>query len=128
MLMTESQLRTIIRHSILLENQNKKQGLENNEVLVAVEPELEELPAGFLSKLESIIDKDVQELQDQPVGDESLIMMGAAALVSGPVILKGLKWIAKQIAKGLQKIGLSADFVIFLIDYFTRIPFAKILT
>mgnify|MGYP001196421506 CR=1 FL=1 len=107
MLMTESQLRTIIRHSILLENQNKKQGLENNEVLVAVEPELEELPAGFLSKLESIIDKDVQELQDQPVGDEALIMMGAAALVSGPVILKGLKWIAKQIAKGLQKIGLN---------------------
>ena len=107
MLMTESQLRMIIRNSILQEQNKKEEGLENNEELVAVEDELEELPAGFLSQLEKAVEQDVETLENQPVGDESLVVMGAAAVISGPIILKGLKWIAKQIAKGLQKIGLN---------------------
>ena len=108
MLLTESQLREIIRKSILFETNKKVEGAENNKELASVEDELKELPSGFLSKLEKAIDQDVETLEEeQPVGDESLLVMGAAALVSGPMILKGLKWIAKQIAKGLNKIGLN---------------------
>ena len=107
MIMTETELRKIIIQSILLENKNKQVGLENNEELSSVEDELQELPSGFLSKLEAIVDKDIQRMEEEPIGDESFVVTGMALLVSGPVILKGLKWIAKQIAKGLQKIGLN---------------------
>ena len=40
MLITESQLRRIISRTILLEEKNKEEGLENNEELSAVEDEL----------------------------------------------------------------------------------------
>ena len=107
MILTESQLRRIIRQSILLEEKKKEEGLENNEELSMVTDELEEVPAAFFSKLEKAVDKDVEELEEQPMGDEGLIVFGAAMIISGPIILKGLKWIAKKLAKGLQKIGLN---------------------
>ncbi len=108
MLMTESQLRMIIKKSIILEEKNKKEdAAENNEDLTAVVEELEEMPAGFFSKLETIVDKDVKNAEEQPMGDESLIILAASTLVSGPIIMKGIKWIAKKMAAGLQKLGLN---------------------
>lgn len=106
MLITETQLRQIIQRSILLE-EKEKQGLENNEELSAVEDELEEIPASFFSKLEKVVEKDVENIEEQPAGDEGLFVLGAAALISGPIILKGFKWIAKKLAAGLQKVGLN---------------------
>ena len=107
MLMTERQLLMIIRNSILLEEQRKEEGKENNEDLASVVDDLKELPANFLSKVEKAVEKDVESTEDQPMGDEAALIMATAALVSGPMILKGLKWIAKQIAKGLGKLGLN---------------------
>ena len=107
MLMAESQLRMIIKRSIILEEKNKEAAAENNEGLSDVVEELEEMPAGFFSKLETIVDKDIKNAEEQPVGDESLIILAASTLVSGPIILKGIKWMAKKMAAGLQAIGLN---------------------
>lgn len=107
MLMTESQLRMIIKRSIILEEKNKEKAYENNEDLTAVVEELEEIPAGFFSKLEKIVDKDVKNAEEQPMGDEAFLVLAASTLVSGPIIMKGIKWIAKKIAAGLQKVGLN---------------------
>ena len=107
MLMTESQLRTIIKKSIILEEKKKEEAAENNEDLTAVVEELEEMPAGFFSKLETIVDKDIKNAEEQPIGDEALLILAASTLVSGPIILKGIKWIAKKMAAGLKKIGLN---------------------
>lgn len=106
MLMTESQLRTIVRKFILSEA-GGKQGLDNNEILASVEAELEKVPRGFISKIEKAVKEDIKTMDEEPLGDEAVVMMGAAAIASGPMILKGLKWIAKQMANGLESIGLN---------------------
>ena len=108
MLMTESQLRLIIKHSIILEEKKKKEdAAENNEELTAVVEELEELPGGFMSKLNKAVQEDIESIEEQPVGDEAVFVLGAAALVSGPLLLQGMKWIAKKLAKGLKSAGLN---------------------
>lgn len=107
MLMTESQLRMIIKRSIILEEKNKEVAAENNEDLSDVVEELEEMPAGFFSNLEKIVDKDVKNAEEQPVGDEALLILAASTIMSGPMIMKGIKWIAKKMAAGLKKIGLN---------------------
>ena len=107
MLMTESQLRSIVKRLIILEEKQEKEGTENNEDLVSVVEELEEIPGGFFSKLENIVDKDIENAEEQPIGDESLIILAASTLVSGPMILKGIKWMAKKMAAGLQSLGLN---------------------
>ena len=92
MLITESQLRRVIRKAIILEEKKTEEGLENNEELASVADELQEVPTAFFSKLEKAIDKDIEDLEEQPVGDEGFIIFGTAMIVSGPLILKGLKW------------------------------------
>ena len=80
MLMTESQLRLIIKHSIILEEKKKKEdAAENNEELTAVVEELEELPGGFMSKLNKAVQEDIESIEEQPVGDEAVFVLGAAA-------------------------------------------------
>jgi len=107
MLLTESKLRKIIKRAILLNENKKSKGLENNEELSSIESELEELPSGFISKLNKAVEEDIRNVEEQPVGDEGFFVLGAAALVSGPMLLQGMKWIAKKLAKGLQSAGLN---------------------
>ncbi len=97
---------SIVHRLILLEEKTKEQGIENNEELAAVEAELEDIPNGFFSQLEKAVEQDI-ESQEQPVGDEAAGAMIAAAILSGPMIMKGIKWMSKKMAKGLENIGLN---------------------
>ncbi len=105
MLMTEKY--SIVHRLILLEEKSKEQGMENNEELVAVEEELEEIPNGFFSQIEKAVEKDIENMEEQPVGDEGYGVMIAAAILSGPMILKGIKFMSKKMAQGLEKVGLN---------------------
>ena len=105
MLMTEKY--SIVRRLMLLEEKTKEQGLENNEKLVAVEDELEDIPDGFLSQLEKAVEEDIEKMEEQPVGDEAVGMMIAAAILSGPMIMKGIKYMAKKMAQGLKELGIN---------------------
>lgn len=105
--MTETRFRSLVQQLILLEQEDKQRGLENNEELVAVEDELEEIPGGFFSKLEKAVERDIENMEEQPVGDEGYGVMIAAAILSGPMIMKGIKYMSKKMAQGLQSIGLN---------------------
>ena len=105
MLITEKY--SIVQRLLLLEEKTKEEGLDNNEKLVAVEDELEDIPDGFFSKLEKAVEEDLENMEEQPAGDEGVGLMIAAAILSGPMIMKGIKYIAKKMAQGLKELGIN---------------------
>ena len=105
MLIKETELRSIIRRLIL-------EGEESKEALGKLEDALEDLPEfpmGMLSKIDKTVDQDLEEMEKGHVGDEGLSLI-AGALLSAPMILKCIKWLAKAIGVVLSAGGILFDY------------------
>ena len=105
MFLTEGQLRSMIR-SLIIEGEEFKAEIEDMELALE---KLPEFPIGMLSKIDKAVEEDLEKLDNGHVGDEGVSLI-AGALLSAPMILKCIKWLAKAIGAVLSGGG-------FLFDY-----------
>lgn len=105
MILTERQLRSMVR-SLIIEGEESKAEIEQMEAALESLPEF---PMGMLSKIDKAVEEDLEKLDNDHVGDEGVSLI-AGALLSAPMILKCIKWIAKGIGAVLSGGG-------FLFDY-----------
>ena len=103
MLLTENQLRHIVRRTILIENQKKE--IKNLEAsLDAQDAKVEKMMAAAMSKMDKAVAKDKEEgvLQDGNVGDEALTVTAAIGLgLAIPLFLKIAGYTAKALGNSL---------------------------
>lgn len=107
MLMTEKQLRSIIQR-LIIEGSESEATEEADRLEIAL-GDLPEFPMGMISKIDQAVDKDLENMDTGHAGDEGLSLL-AGALLSAPIILKCIKWLAKAIGAVLSGGG-------FLFDY-----------
>ena len=89
--------------------ENNQVETEIQEMEVALE-DLPEFPTAMLSKIDKAVDHDIEQMENGHAGDEAVGSLIAGAVLSLPIIIKCIKWIAKGIGVILSGGGYFFDY------------------